>query len=156
MGAFLPECEKCLLKFPCYQAVFPPGITLRFCCRLPPLSYKDNRMFPAGNVLSNLAIFNNLLPLCVGGKKEERPCCEWEVAYSSGKDANEVQRLWKTNAIALNIQIVTAPVFHTILARNLLAAFQSGRNSFCLEFLVLFVPKKNYKKITTPSSGDTS
>ena len=25
-GAFLPECEICLLKSLCYQAVFPPGI----------------------------------------------------------------------------------------------------------------------------------
>jgi len=30
MGAFLPECEKCLLKSLCYQALFPPGINPRF------------------------------------------------------------------------------------------------------------------------------
>ena len=46
-----------------------------------------------GNVLSNSATHHNLLPLWVGGKKEERTCSEWEAAYSSGKGANEVQRL---------------------------------------------------------------
>jgi len=96
----------------------------------------------SGNVLPNSPTHNHLLPLCGGGKKEERLCSEWEAAYSSGKGANEVQRLWKTNAIALNAQLVTNPVFHTTLAWNLLAAFQSGRNSFCLEFLVLFVQAK--------------
>jgi len=47
----------------------------------------------SGNVLPNSPTHNHLLPLCGGGKKEERLCSEWEAAYSSGKGANEVQRL---------------------------------------------------------------
>jgi len=54
---------------------------------------KQKKAAFSSNVLPNSRTHNHLLPLCGGGKKEKRLCSEWEAAYSSGKGANEVQRL---------------------------------------------------------------